>query len=252
MSQVTASPGSCASPSCAVTGTAYMEYWAPKGFTVTTTGTITVLKIINTISNTTRCSTKYAEDQIPSDYTPPPTNPSGTRISPLTYTLSGTTHTTTLTYPTPHLHLPPSYPLTGSYSFLSSCVLNANRTIPVPYVQPPWSFSPASKWDLTPYLDPTDPLGWGYVWDDPGTRRGLAMGITEVLELFPDDGPELPHAVVRGCRGGICRSRMRLRRRKGGGWWGLRRRFWKAGGGRRGRGVWRWWGRREPWWGPGL
>lgn len=201
MSQVTTSPGPCASPSCAVTGTAYMEYWAPKGFTVTTTGTITVLKIINTISNTTRYSTKYADDQIPPGFTPPPTNSAGTRISPLTYTLSGTTRTTTLAYPTPHLHLPPTYHLTGSYPVFSSCVLNANLTIPIPYVQPPWSFSPASKWDLTPYLDPTDPLGWGFVWNDPGTRRGLAMGITEVLELFPDDDPELPHAVVRGCRG---------------------------------------------------
>lgn len=202
MSQVTTSPGPCPSPSCAVTGDAYMEYWAPKGFTVTTTGTITVLKIINTISNTTRYSTKSTDDQIPPSFTPPPTNAAGTRIAPLTYTSAGATHTTTLTYPTPHLHLPPSYHLTGSYPLLSSCVLNANLTIPIPYVQPPWSFSPASKWDLTPYLDPSDPLGWGYVWDDPETRRGLMMGITEVLELLPDDDPELPHSVVRGCEVG--------------------------------------------------
>lgn len=107
MSQVATSHGPCASPSCAITGTAYMEYWAPKGFTVTTTGTITVLKIINTISNTTRYSTKYSDDQIPPGFTPPPTNSAGTRIAPVTYSSAGGTHTTTLTYPTPHLPNPP-------------------------------------------------------------------------------------------------------------------------------------------------
>lgn len=40
------------------------------------------------------------------------------------------------------------------------------------------------------------------MWDDLETRRGLMMGIAEVLELFPDDDPELPHAVVRGCKVG--------------------------------------------------
>ncbi|KAK0750581.1 hypothetical protein B0T18DRAFT_446157 [Schizothecium vesticola] len=203
MSQLTTSPGPCASPSCAVTGRANMEYWASKAFSrYTTTGTVTVLKIINTVSNKTRFSTKYADDQIPPGFTPPPTNAAGTRTAPLTYTFSGTTHTTTITYPTPHLHLPPSYLLTGSYPLSGLCVLNANRTVPLPYLQPPWSFSPSSKWDLTPHLDPSDPLGWGYVWDDPETRLGLEMGITEVLDLFPDDDPELPHAVVRGCVAG--------------------------------------------------
>lgn len=72
-----------------------MTYWAPKSYSVTTkTGTVVVVHIINTVSNTTRIST-IAKD-VPPGFVPPPTNSGGTRTSKATYKRGGTWLTTSV------------------------------------------------------------------------------------------------------------------------------------------------------------
>lgn len=80
-------------PSRSAIGTGDITYWAPKFYSVTTkTGTVVVVRIINTVSNTTRIST-IAKD-VPPGFVPPPTNFGGTRTSKATYERGGTLLTT--------------------------------------------------------------------------------------------------------------------------------------------------------------
>lgn len=94
MALVTTMTGSCSgTPSCSAIGTGDITYWAPKFYSVTTkTGTVVVVHIINTVSNTTRIST-IAKD-VPPVFVPPPTNFGGTRTSKATYERGGTLLTT--------------------------------------------------------------------------------------------------------------------------------------------------------------
>jgi hypothetical protein len=60
----------------------------------TTIEAATVWEIVNTVANTTRTTTSFNE--LPSGYTPPPTNQDGTHIEKVAYTRSGQVLTTTL------------------------------------------------------------------------------------------------------------------------------------------------------------
>lgn len=95
MALVTTMTGACsASPSCTALGTGNITYWAKKYFFETTskTGTVVVIQIINTVSNTTRIST-MAKD-VPPGFMPPPTNSEGTRTTKATYKRGGSWLTT--------------------------------------------------------------------------------------------------------------------------------------------------------------
>lgn len=94
MALVTTITGSCSgTPSCSAIGTGDITYWAPKFYSVTTkTGTVVVVHIINTVSNTTRIST-IAKD-VPPGFVPPPTNFGETCTSKATYERGGTLLTT--------------------------------------------------------------------------------------------------------------------------------------------------------------
>ena len=94
MASVTTMTGACsASPSCTALGTGNFTYWAPKWYYQTSkTGTVVVIQIINTVSNTTRIST--IAKNVPLGFMPPPTNFEGTRTTKATYKRGGSWLTT--------------------------------------------------------------------------------------------------------------------------------------------------------------
>jgi hypothetical protein len=80
---------------CNVSGIAQLTMWAQKVFdTKDLTGTVVVVSIINTVSNTTRITT--IAEEVPAGFTPPPTNSAGTRIASITYSHQGKLWTTTV------------------------------------------------------------------------------------------------------------------------------------------------------------
>ena len=93
---VMTTPGSCGpGASCGVIGTAVIDQWAPKAYSVEhSTGTVVVVQIINTESNTTRIST--IAEKLPPGFEPPPTNSMGTRTAAVSYAHDGTTLTTSV------------------------------------------------------------------------------------------------------------------------------------------------------------
>lgn len=94
MALVTTSTGAClATPTCTAYGLGAYTYWAPKVYSETKkTGTVVVVQIINTVSNTTRIST--VAKNVPPGFVPPPTNFEGTRTAKATYEHHGSNLTT--------------------------------------------------------------------------------------------------------------------------------------------------------------
>lgn len=82
-------------------------------------------------------------------------------------------------------------------------MIRANKTFDIKTnPQPPWSFNNA-KWNLTSLFDPTDPLGWGFSFNDPSSSsRSAGTPFIDILDLLPDDIPEMPHSVAKRCKPG--------------------------------------------------
>ncbi|KAH8671537.1 hypothetical protein BX600DRAFT_537958 [Xylariales sp. PMI_506] len=199
----TTTPGPCGSnPVCTGIGQGALTYWETQTYdTEDITGTFVVVEIINTISNTTRLSTIM--DGLPVNFTPPPTNSAGTRTADISYLFNGKWLTTTVrTYPTPFLVLPDNYTITGDYeldspSGDSRCVRHANNTYEITSnSQPHWSLD-GTNWNVSAYFDPKDPLGWGYTY--LGSNNKTQSTIPDLLEVLPDDDPNMPHSVVQNC-----------------------------------------------------
>ncbi|KAK0627903.1 hypothetical protein B0T14DRAFT_563668 [Immersiella caudata] len=183
-----------------------MTHWAPKYYAQTTsTGTVVVIHIINTDVGTTRIST--IAKNVPPGFVPPPTNFGGTRTATATYTRHGREQTTGVTYPTPFLKLPDAYTVSGDYDLGSPsatsqslrCVRKANQAYNIPVNwQPAWNPNHPT-WNLTQMdYDPTDELGWSYSYLETSNYTSL-YNIQELIDVIPDDNPNMPHSVVKAC-----------------------------------------------------
>ncbi|KAK0616411.1 hypothetical protein B0T14DRAFT_497661 [Immersiella caudata] len=203
MAALTTAAGACpGSVRCLAYGQAELGLWAPKVYKEQEkTGTVIVVQIINTVLDTTSYST--VAHNIPSVYVPPLTNEGGTKIASVIYEHRGTVFTTTVAYPTPFLSWQDSYRIEGGYELQGStgsksCVTGANKTLVISsHPQPPWR-SNDPNWDVSKYFDPKDPLGWAYSYDEE-TRHGEAEPIIDIIDLLPEDNPDMPHSAVKQC-----------------------------------------------------
>ena len=79
-----------------------------------------------------------------------------------------------------------------------TCIVGGEQIFPIPTnYQPPWSPNDPT-WDPTKYLDPDDPLGWGYSFMEDA-ELSTYLNIGDVIDLLPDDNEEMPHSVVKSC-----------------------------------------------------
>ena len=79
-----------------------------------------------------------------------------------------------------------------------TCVVGGRQIFPIPTnYQPAWSPNDPT-WDPTKYLDPDDPLGWGYSFMEDAKLSGY-LNIGDVIDVLPDDNKEMPHSVVKSC-----------------------------------------------------
>jgi hypothetical protein len=204
MALVTTAIGPCSHiPTCSAHGTGTFTAWAEKLYSQTTkTGTVVVIHIINTVASTTRIST--IAKNVPPGFVPPPTNFGGTRTATATYTRHGSKLTTGVTYPTPFLVLPDAYTIRGDYQLGSSgsrnqkCVRNADQAYNIPTnLQPVWRPNDA-KWNLSEFYDPADELGWSYSYLET-TDFMFLNDMKQLIDIIPDNNPEMPHSVVKGC-----------------------------------------------------
>ena len=64
--------------------------------------------------------------------------------------------------------------------------------------QPNWRFNDA-KWNLSKDYDPQDSLGWSYSYLESSNHTAAKI-IHELIDVLPDDNPDMPHSVVKACR----------------------------------------------------
>lgn len=101
--------------------------------------------------------------------------------------------------------MPDNYTILGDYRLGSSsegnqrCVRNANNAYDIPYnLQPRWHLNDAA-WNLTKWYNSGDDLGWSYSYLETSNHTYTAV-IKELIDVLPDDNPDMPHAVVKACR----------------------------------------------------
>ncbi|KAK5653206.1 hypothetical protein OQA88_9104 [Cercophora sp. LCS_1] len=198
--------GACPpSASCTAYGVGTATFWAPKIYSETRkTGTVTVVHIVNTVAGSTSIST--IANNVPPGFTPPPTNFGGTRTARATYERFGSNSTTTVTYPTPFVDMPDTYSVVGDYQLNSpsdgtkKCVLNAYKAFDIPVNwQPKWAVNDP-EWDLDESgYDPKDELGWSFSYLGSSKLVGSYV-IHQLVDLIPDDNPDMPHSVVKACK----------------------------------------------------
>ncbi len=105
------------------------------------------------------------------------------------------------TYPTPRLFFDETFRVQGDYLLRSTsgsrCVIGANQTWDMlAEPQPSWGYG--TKWDLSAEFDPSDPLGWNHGFNE-GSANSNPVGMDDLIDLFPDDNPSMPHSVVKSC-----------------------------------------------------
>lgn len=108
------------------------------------------------------------------------------------------------TYPTPFLQFDNTFTIAGTYQLSDKCIVanNPNKTFPIlPNPQPAFAFNDP-KWNLSLYFDTNDPLGWSHSWS--GGKDGNSViartHILSLIDLLPDDNPEMPHSVAKKCK----------------------------------------------------
>lgn len=95
--------------------------------------------------------------------------------------------------------MPTAYTIEGDYQLGSKCVQDANQAYPIPTnLQPNWRFGDAT-WNLSMNYDPADDLGWSWTYLGT-TNHTRTFNMKEMINVLPDDNPDMPHSVVLGCQ----------------------------------------------------
>lgn len=95
--------------------------------------------------------------------------------------------------------MPTAYTIEGDYQLGPKCVQDANQAYAIPKnLQPNWRFGDAT-WNLSKEYDPTDDLGWSWTYKGT-TNHTRTFNMKELINVLPDDNPDMPHSVVLGCQ----------------------------------------------------
>ncbi|KAK3995444.1 hypothetical protein QBC44DRAFT_378613 [Cladorrhinum sp. PSN332] len=172
--------------------------WLPNTIEISTFTAYTVVTVVNTVYSTTRLNTIYNE--IPENFTMPPTNAYGTRVATMTYERHGTTSMTVLAYPTLFFQWPDYYQWSGTLIVTStsgnatvhSCA-TASEPTPVYIMSNPQPL-PTNNGELrrlfpdTPYNLTQDPFGLNYYLAPDAGSEYFPFG-SFGLGLFDDQTP---------------------------------------------------------------
>jgi len=99
--------------------------------------------------------------------------------------------------------MPDNYTIIGDYQIASpsgskKCVRNVNQVFDIPINwQPVWRLNDP-KFNLSQFYDPNDELGWSYSYLETSNQT-RTYNIKELIDVIPDDNPDMPHSVVKGC-----------------------------------------------------
>jgi len=99
--------------------------------------------------------------------------------------------------------MPDNYTIIGDYQIASpsgskKCVRNVNQVFDIPINwQPVWRLNDP-KFNLSQFYDPNDELGWSYSYLETSNHT-RTYNIKELIDVIPDDNPDMPHSVVKGC-----------------------------------------------------